>query len=88
LNKVRSYEEESEVIILRARVLELEKALSDTEKEMQEVVARMGVAQIEVLNLQEEREAAARETRRIQKALEQEQLRAFQERFRTLQGDA
>lgn len=88
LNKVRSYEEESEVIILRARVLELEKALSDTEKEMQEVVARMGVAQIEVLNLQEEREAAVRETRRIQKALEQEQLRAFQERFRTLQGDA
>ncbi|KFA78134.1 hypothetical protein S40288_01376 [Stachybotrys chartarum IBT 40288] len=88
LNKVRSYEEESEVIILRARVLELEKALSDTETEMQEVVARMGVAQIEVLNLQEEREAAVRETRRIQKALEQEQLRAFQERFRTLQGDA
>jgi dTDP-4-amino-4,6-dideoxygalactose transaminase len=51
---------------------------------MQEVIGRMSAAQIEVLNLQEEREDAVRETRRVQKLLEAEQVRAFEERFRSI----
>jgi hypothetical protein len=67
-------------------VSELEKALEDAEHEMQDVVARMSAAQIEVLNLQDEREAAVRETRKLQKLLEQEQMKSFEERFKTLSG--
>ncbi|KAG9249659.1 intracellular protein transport protein [Emericellopsis atlantica] len=81
-----SFEDEAEMGALRAKVLELEKALSDTEQEMQEVVTRMSTAQVEVLNLQEERDAAVRETRRLQRVLEGEQMRAFEDRFKTLQG--
>ncbi|KAJ3532889.1 hypothetical protein NM208_g8232 [Fusarium decemcellulare] len=72
--------------VLRERVAELEKALEDAEKEMQDVVARMSAAQIEVLNLQDEREAAVRDTRRLQKLLEQEQMKSFEDRFKTLSG--
>ncbi|KAK5990782.1 hypothetical protein PT974_09055 [Cladobotryum mycophilum] len=69
----KSFEEEAEMRNLRAKVAELEKALADTEKEMQEVVARMSMAQVEVLNLQEAREAAVRETRRLEQIVKQEQ---------------
>ena len=65
---------------------QLEKALEEAEKEMQEVIARMNTAQIEVLNLQEEREAAVRETRRLQQTLESEQSKSFESRFRSLAG--
>lgn len=41
--------------LLEKRVLELEKALSDADNEMQEVVGRMNMAQIEVADLQYER---------------------------------
>lgn len=74
----------AEVELLRAKVRELEAALAIAESEMHEVVGRMSAAQIEVLNLQEEREEAVRETRRVQRLLEAEKVKAFEERFRTL----
>lgn len=82
----KSFEDEAEVKLLRAKVAQLEKALEEAEKEMQEVIARMNTAQIEVLTLQEEREAAVRETRRLQQTLESEQSKSFESRFRSLAG--
>ncbi|RFU79223.1 intracellular transport [Trichoderma arundinaceum] len=72
----KSLEEEADMKTLRAHVLELEKALAEAEDEMQEVVARMNMAQVEVLNLQEAREAAVRETRRLEDLLKKEQSKA------------
>ncbi|RGP79724.1 intracellular transport [Fusarium longipes] len=83
----KSFEEAAQMEVLRQRVTELEKALEDAEKEMQDVIARMSTAQIEVLTLQDEREAAVRETRRLQKLLEQEQMKSFEDRFKTLSGN-
>lgn len=82
--QAKSFEEEAQIKTLKENVLQLEKALADTETEMQEVVAKMSTAQIEVLNLQEEREAAVRETRRLQKLIEAEQVKSFEERFKSL----
>ncbi|KAJ4137570.1 hypothetical protein NW768_003157 [Fusarium equiseti] len=82
----KSFEEAAQMDMLRKRVTELETALEDADKEMQDVVARMSTAQIEVLTLQDEREAAVRETRRLQKLLEQEQMKSFEDRFKTLSG--
>lgn len=75
-----------QVETLKGRVAELEGALSTADLEMQEVVGRMNTAQIEVMTLQEEREAAVRETRRLQRVLEEERVRVFEERFRTMTG--
>lgn len=69
---------------LRARVQELEAVLVTAEAEMQEVVGRMSTAQIEVMSLQEEREQAMRETRRVQLLLEEEKVKAFEGRFRSI----
>ena len=69
---------------LKQRVVELESALADADKEMEEVVGRMNIAQIEVMELQNEREEAVRETRRLQKKIEEERVRAFEGRFATL----
>lgn len=80
----KSSEEQAEISVLRSKVAVLEKTLADTENEMQDIVAKMSSAQIEVLNLQEEREVAARETRRLQKMIEEEQVKAFEDRFKTL----
>lgn len=80
----KNLEEEVEIQKLRARVTELEKALADADNEMQEVVNKMSTAQIEVMNLQEEREAAVRETRRLQGMLKQEQTSPFAGRLRAL----
>ena len=80
----KSFEDAAQMKLLRERVAELEKALEDAGHEMQDVVSKMSAAQIEVLGLQEEREAAIRETRRLQKVLEQEQMKSFEDRFRTL----
>ncbi|KAF2733180.1 hypothetical protein EJ04DRAFT_513388 [Polyplosphaeria fusca] len=52
--------------LLQQRVSELEKALSDADREMEEVVGRMNMAQIEVADLQFERDEATRETRKLQ----------------------
>ncbi|KAI1031437.1 hypothetical protein LB504_000982 [Fusarium proliferatum] len=84
----KSFEDAAQMEVLRNRITELEKALEDAEQEMQDVVAKMSTAQIEVLNLQDEREAAVRETRRLQKLLEQEQMKSFEDRFKTLSGSA
>ncbi|KAJ1333935.1 golgin subfamily A member 4 [Microdochium nivale] len=70
---------------LRARIAELENSLTDADEEMQQVVGRMNEAQIKVLELQEEREAAVRDTRRLEKLLQAEKVKAFEDRFKTLQ---
>ncbi|KAI9844420.1 MAG: hypothetical protein M1837_005621 [Sclerophora amabilis] len=70
LNK--SMSEASKTEYLEKRVEALEKALSDADKEMQEVVSRMNMAQIEVLDLQSERDEAMRQTRRLQNEIGRE----------------
>ncbi|KAF2264486.1 hypothetical protein CC78DRAFT_227951 [Lojkania enalia] len=52
--------------LLETRVRELESALSDADREMGEVVGRMNMAQIEVADLQYERDEAMRQTRKLQ----------------------
>lgn len=79
-----SVSEDSKMDYLKQRVMELETALADADKEMEEVVGRMNIAQIEVMDLQNEREEAVRETRRLQKQIESERVRAFEGRFATL----
>ncbi|WEW61649.1 hypothetical protein PRK78_007141 [Emydomyces testavorans] len=51
---------------LEAKVRELEKALRDADKEMEQVVGRMNKAQIEVAELQADRDEALRQTKRLQ----------------------
>ncbi|PSN72784.1 hypothetical protein BS50DRAFT_652918 [Corynespora cassiicola Philippines] len=58
--------EASKTETLEKRVEELEKALRDADREMEEVVGRMNMAQIEVADLQFERDEALRQTRRLQ----------------------
>ncbi|KAF4832272.1 hypothetical protein CGCSCA4_v013687 [Colletotrichum siamense] len=84
----QSVEDETQIERLRVKVVELETALTNADSEMQDVIARMSTAQIEVLTLQEEREAARRETRRIQQELEKEKLKSFEDRFKSLSGNA
>lgn len=67
-----SISEESKTEFLRARVVELEKALEEADTEMQEVVGRMNVAQMEVMELQNEREEQVRQTRRVRQRVEEE----------------
>ncbi len=76
-----------QVSSLRARVTELEGALAVADAEMQEVVGRMNMAQIEVLTLQEERETAVRETKRLQRVIDNEKVREFEARFKSLTSD-
>ncbi|CAN8099488.1 unnamed protein product [Discula destructiva] len=80
----REEEDNNSVDVLKARVAELEKALVTADFEMQEVVNRMNTAQIDVMMLQEERETAARATKKLQQALEAEQVKAFNERFQSI----
>ena len=82
--KAMTVSEDSKMDFLKQRVVELESALADADKEMEEVVGRMNIAQIEVMDLQNEREEAVRETKRLQKMIEQERINAFQGRFATL----
>jgi chromosome segregation ATPase len=74
----------AQIETLRNKVTDLEAALATAEKEMAEVVGRMSAAQIEVMTLQEERENALRETRRLQREIEGERMKKFEDRFRTL----
>jgi hypothetical protein len=82
--KAMSIGEESKIEFLKRRVVELEKALEEADSEMEAVVCKMNVAQIEVMDLQNEREEAVRQTRKLQAMIEEERLRNFQERFATL----
>jgi chromosome segregation ATPase len=76
--------EESKTEFLKKRVVELETALEEADKEMEEVVGKMNVAQIEVMDLQNEREEAVRQTRKLQAMIEEERLKGFRERFASL----
>ncbi|KAI1188776.1 hypothetical protein F5B17DRAFT_394263 [Nemania serpens] len=78
--------EEVQIDNLKMRVADLENALMDADAEMQQVVGRMNMAQIEVLHLQEEREAAINQTRKLERELQAEKVRAFEGRFKTLQS--
>ncbi|KAI0543067.1 hypothetical protein GGR58DRAFT_496534 [Xylaria digitata] len=78
--------EETQIDNLKARVAELENALMDADAEMQQVVGRMNTAQIEVLQLQEEREAAINQTRKLERELQAERVKAFEGRFKSLQS--
>lgn len=80
-----SISEESKVDFLKKRVEELEKALEESDKEMEEVVGRMNSAQIEVMELWNEREEAVRVTRKLQREIEEEQKRGFGGRLNMLQ---
>ncbi|KAE8453829.1 hypothetical protein EG329_009341 [Mollisiaceae sp. DMI_Dod_QoI] len=84
--KAMTVSEDSKMSFLKQRVVELEGALTDADKEMEEVVGRMNIAQIEVMELQNEREEAVRETKRLQKLVEEEKVRAFEGRFATLRS--
>ena len=77
----------SQMDALKARVAQLEGALAGADAEMQEVVGRMSAAQIEVLRLQEAREEAVRETRRLQRVLEEERGRVFENKWRGITGN-
>ncbi|KAI9891801.1 MAG: hypothetical protein M1814_002366 [Vezdaea aestivalis] len=60
---------------LESRVKELEKALRTADREMEEVVSRMNKAQIEVMELQTERDEAMRTTRRLHGTIDSERSR-------------
>jgi chromosome segregation ATPase len=83
--EVRSLEEQIDVPGLRKRVEELERALIEAEREMEEVVGRMNGAQMEVAELESAREHVVRENRRLMGVLEAERLKSFEERFRSFQ---
>lgn len=83
----KSIGDDAEVGRLRDRVSELERAVAESDKEMQDVVTRMSEAQIEVLSLQEERDGAVRATKKVQAELEAERMKGFTERFMTLGSD-
>ncbi|KAK5019603.1 hypothetical protein LTR16_000400 [Cryomyces antarcticus] len=74
-----SMAEASQTKILTRRVEELEKTLSEADSEMEEVVQRMNMAQIEVVELQSERDEATRQTRRLQAEMlaERERVKAL-----------
>lgn len=67
-----SVSESSKTDFLKRKVIELEAALADADREMEEVVGKMNIAQIEVMELQNEREEAMRATRRLQAIVVQE----------------
>ncbi|KAI4601703.1 hypothetical protein KJ359_011834 [Pestalotiopsis sp. 9143b] len=81
-----SVSEETQVAALKQKVSELENALTQADSEMEEVVGRMNAAQIEVLQLQEERDAVMSQTRKLERELQAEKVKAFEERFKSLQG--
>lgn len=62
--------------LLQQRVVALETALTEADAQMEEVVGKMNAAQIEVMNLQNEREEAVRETRSLQRRIEDEKKAA------------
>ncbi|ORY62116.1 uncharacterized protein BCR38DRAFT_525172 [Pseudomassariella vexata] len=82
----KSVADETQVTALKERVAELERALVTADFEMQEVVGRMNTAQIEVLTLQEEREAAVSQTRKLERELKAEKVKIFEDRFKSLSG--
>lgn len=84
--KAMTFEQETQMKALKRRVEELERALEEADGEMEEVVGRMNVAQIEVMELQNEREESVRLTNQLQARIEAEKMRGFEGRFKTLQS--
>ncbi|RFU24509.1 hypothetical protein B7463_g11828, partial [Scytalidium lignicola] len=82
--KAMTVSEDSQVEFLKQRVAELESALAAADTEMEEVIGKMNVSQIEVMELQNEREEAMRQTKKLQKLVEQERVKTFEERFASL----
>lgn len=74
-----TFAEATKTELLEKRVEELEKALRDADHEMEEVVGRMNAAQMEVAELQFERDEAMRQTRRLQADIvaEREKVKAL-----------
>ncbi|KAL9130991.1 MAG: hypothetical protein Q9217_000980 [Psora testacea] len=68
----KSLDEALRTEFLEKKVVELEGALGEADKEMEEVVSRMNLAQIEVMELQSARDEAMRETRKLQAAVHAE----------------
>ncbi|KAI9038761.1 uncharacterized protein KD926_010496 [Aspergillus affinis] len=66
---------------LEQRVKELERLLREADNEMSEVVSRMNRAQIDVAELQSDRDDALRQTRRLQS-----EIQAEREAFKALMG--
>jgi hypothetical protein len=61
-----SVAEATKTDFLEKRVRDLEKALMDADAEMEEVVSRMNMAQIEVMELQSERDEAIKVSKKLQ----------------------
>ncbi|KAI5839786.1 hypothetical protein DFP73DRAFT_574919 [Morchella snyderi] len=66
----QSIPDSSRIEYLEKRVDELEKALGQADNEMAEVVGKMNTAQIEVMELQNERDESLRKTRKLQAEIE------------------
>lgn len=66
----QSIPDSSRIEYLEMRVDELEKALGQADNEMAEVVGKMNAAQIEVMELQNERDESLRKTRKLQAEIE------------------
>ncbi|RKF54547.1 putative intracellular protein transport-like protein [Golovinomyces cichoracearum] len=69
-----SVSEDTQVDQLRQKIFELEQALSDTGREMERVVNHMKTAEIQVMDLRNEREEAIRETKRLQNLVDSNKL--------------
>ncbi|TQS36346.1 hypothetical protein Golomagni_03209 [Golovinomyces magnicellulatus] len=69
-----SVSEDTKVDQLRQKIVELEQALSDAEREMERVVNHMKTAEIQVMDLRNEREEAIRETKRLQNLIDSSKL--------------
>lgn len=82
--KAMTVSEDSKMEFLKQKVVELEAALAEADDAMEEVVGRMNIAQIEVMELQNEREEAVRETKRLQLQIETEKTKAAGDRFASL----
>jgi len=68
---------------LENKVTELEKALADTEGEIENIVGKMNVAQINVAELEAERDEALRLTRKLESEVQSERVR-YAELIKTL----
>ncbi|OJD20342.1 hypothetical protein ACJ73_08324 [Blastomyces percursus] len=67
-----SLNQATKIEAVEARVQELEKALREADREMETVVGRMNMAQIEVAELQSDRDEAIRQTRKLQAQIQAE----------------
>ncbi|KAI1001238.1 hypothetical protein K3495_g6961 [Podosphaera aphanis] len=79
-----SIADDADINRLRQKIIELEQALLDADKQMEEVVGRMNTAQIQVMNLQNEREEAVRETKKLKLMIESAKTNASSSSWTTM----